>query len=314
MARGQAEYFSGRPREALAYYEELERNYLDPNDGYNRIRILQWRAIARLSERRHGDQAMRDLIRARDLSRRQQRWEIVRSCELYRGEHLRDTPAGKRILTQLYFGSPYPRLRERLLARLGGFAELPAHYDRVCGKAGPKPPVLETRNGLSTAAHGAHLKEGQLLQRLLQALNMDYYSPLSVAEIHEAVFPGEYYNPDSSRDRVHQSLKRLRQWLATHRIPLTVAERDHLYVLEGAPACIVRETALAAGPTLRLQASVNQLHKAFGSVAFSSREVAQALGVSLRSANDCLREALDSGLVHQEGRGPACRYRVGTAT
>src|SRR5207302_175208 len=120
--------------------------------------------------------------------------------------------------------------------------------------------------------------------RMLQSLALDFYRPLQLAELHERLYPREYFNPFSSPDRVHQAARRLRRWLQENRIPLGISEELGQYRLSSDRGCTVvvqavsEKTWLETAPgDIKLRALLGVLKNQHGNEVFSAVEAGKLL-------------------------------------
>jgi hypothetical protein len=294
--------------QAARSLDRLEALSREENDQFFLLLTRKWRAILAIETARDKSRVLSELGEVRDALRAARRWEDARLCHYYEAA----ARGSRELFLHLYFGTPYPAFRAKLEKGLGR-APLPGIYEwRLSSR--------EKRTRSASAPlfdMSATLAEGALPQRLLRAICLDLYRPARVTELHELLFPGEYFNPHSSPDRVHQNLKRLRAWLRKMRAPLGVTEWDGFYGLASPEGCIVRLNDLtfeqwfaADGETARLQTAVARLRAKRGSSPFSATEAASDLEMSERSALRLLGEAVAGGFLEKTGKGRATRYRV----
>jgi hypothetical protein len=217
-------------------------------------------------------------------------WEWARGCDVFAAECLRDPD----WLARLHFGSPHPRLKERLAAAAG---PLPETLDWP----GPRPgPLLDLAEG----AVGRHrLKPGQLPHRLLSVLASDLHRPFTIAELHEGLFPGEAYVPVTSPDRAHKILSRLREWLERAGAPVRVAESRARYRLAFTGRGAIRLRRERETP-----ATVDALRARFAGRSFTAREAAAAWRCAERSAQRRLLESVRRAELAREGRARETHY------
>lgn len=78
----------------------------------------------------------------------------------------------------------------------------------------------------------AALKKDQALARLLSALLVEGYSPVQIFDLFAAVYPDEIFFPESSADKIHQLLKRLRQFIQKARLPLEIICKNENYFVK----------------------------------------------------------------------------------
>ncbi|MEK6625719.1 MAG: hypothetical protein AABY86_12160, partial [Bdellovibrionota bacterium] len=234
--------------------------------------------------------------------------ENVRSCDYYEATCFKN----EKLLIQLYFGTTYPTFRKRILKVLGGVEKLPTQYQWSFFRPTlANSPIVNLHNGQSNLGP-SWLKEGQIPQRLLLALSQDFYKPMRVSELHELLYPKEYYHPTSSPDRIHQALRRLRHWFQKNHISLEIKEDSGFYSLtssHGCTICLTRDTP-AHALSYKMQQHLRQLQDHFKTRLIVAAEGAQILGVSHRSTIRILNQMCVHGPLERIGKGPRTCYRI----
>lgn len=282
------------------------------NDPMYALVVRQWRALVTLQQPGADPRAARRELRsAREGFVEMGRYFSVRSCDFYLAKTTRDP----RRLAYLFYSTPYPGFRGKLLEAFGcDDSSVPAFFDwRIgTGRSGPSF-VLDVRNGRANRGSAA-LKPGQLPQRLLEALALDFYKPPNVVELHERLYPGEFYRPSTSPHRVHEAARRLRAWFSSSRVPLELTERSGLYRLASESDVAIRLPKPGldpASPKAEPKTSdlVERLRGNFGGREFGSTDAAELVGISRNSAIASLTEASALGLLERLGAGRSTRYR-----
>ena len=64
---------------------------------------------------------------------------------------------------------------------------------------------------------------------LLKSLFSDFYMPIRTAALFSDVYPDEIYDVDSSPVKIRQLQKRLRQWITTNNLPISLSEWNGYY-------------------------------------------------------------------------------------
>ena len=232
-------------------------------------------------------------------------WETVRDCDYHRGIALRDGG----LLKHVYFGTPYERFRERIPLGM---------LDRGCSRdeypwqlgSGSSSRVFDLAMGSEEL--GRHdMNSNPKLLTAFRALANDFYSPARIATLFSFLFPNEFFNPQSSPHRVHETLRRLRGWFKLNDVPLTVSHDAGQYRLAATgPYCLLTRPQ---NSITRREFLINELHRTRSAQSFSSMTVAQILGVSPRFSQDLLRWAVESGQMSRFGQGRGTRYRFNSA-
>lgn len=297
---GQNFAFLKQTAKAAPYFAELEKLSADEDDSRHLLHTRLWKAIS------NNDVA--ELRKAREGFKEQERWEQVRVSDYYEAE----LTGNSELFIHLYFGTPHAAFRERVAKALGGAENIPSKYDWKLwsGKSAPKV-LIDSANGTSNASE-AFLKEGHVLQRMLLALSSDFVMPPTVAELHEQLYPGEYFNPNSSPDRVHQCLKRLRKWLESANLPLEVRElhgRYRLFSPEGCAIRVYRSEADIPKTPIRTIHFANDLYKKFGAAEFTSNDAVLKLKQPYTTVKRHLASAVAHGLIIAQSSGRETRYK-----
>jgi hypothetical protein len=154
------------------------------------------------------------------------------------------------------------------------------------------------------------LKVGQLQHRLLAALVADFYRPIRVAAAYVLIYPGEYFNPVSSPARVHEAVKRLRQWLEAQKLTITIEESSGAYRLVSTAPCSLRIPSITGSPLARHSPIVDKLRQRWPREGFTIQQASELLKTPARSTLRLLEEAIRAGSLERVGKGRATRYHV----
>lgn len=291
----------GDARSARTAFDQIRVLCEEESDERFLLHSLLWQAIAEKDP---------DGIRSARAGFKDRRdWEETRICDY----HLARVTEDRQALIHLYFGTPYPEFRSRVAELLGGDGEIPGSYEwKLWDGQSLSPVVFDLEAGTNSRSR-AYLKRGQALHRCMRALSEDFFLPPSVARIHEVVYPGSYFNPASSPDRVHQLLRRFRAWFKENDLPLEVRESSGVYRLFSPAGCTIRidrEPPASGVVDPGIMGHADRLWENFGQTPFSSSEAADCLDVSGTSAKRILSHALSAGLISRNGKGPGTRYSM----
>jgi hypothetical protein len=144
----------------------------------------------------------------------------------------------------------------------------------------------------------------------MAALCSDFYRPFSLYSLFQLVYPGEWFHPVHSVNRLHQNLHALRAQLKKQAQGIQIVEEGGDYRVVLAAGWGVRvplhwESHLSSASAVAL----GRLKKRFGPGWFITVEAAQLLSVSRRSALRLINEGLESGELERSGERLAARYR-----
>ncbi|MBT6431571.1 MAG: DeoR family transcriptional regulator [Deltaproteobacteria bacterium] len=277
-----------------------------------RFYIKQWRAILDLKQGGATPANQKRLKRVQQEARELAVFGIIRECDIALAHVTQD----ERLWQHLLFGVPPGSQLERI-QRLSGI-ELSVHskYTWVPQQTPLHEAqiIIELSTG-KTLPHGPSLKVGQVLHRLLNIFTNDFYRPLRVGEIHEALFPDKFYHPRASPLAVRQALFRLRRWFDDHELPFEIQESQGTYRLVGhsnGGLLLHAASRLTLSPerfaALCLVKKLQESGELSPRKDIQTQEAAKALGVSLATARRQLKTATEAGYLHRQGAGRSTRY------
>ena len=178
----------------------------------------------------------------------------------------------------------------------------------VVSGSGPKPQRVFDLTS-ARESQECQLKNGFLLHRLLHLLTEDLYQPLTLGKIFSRLFNGEYFDPNSSPDRVHQVVKRLRAWLRSEKIPLDIQEAGGFYRLTWFGSYGLLKTAGGGRPD-RNQWIFEQIAAHAPGGEFTAAWACRLIGLSRSAFNRWSLWARHSGRISGQTCGRGSTYRV----
>ena len=236
-------------------------------------------------------------------------WETARDCDY----QALKASADSQTFEYLYAGSPTLAYRDWLSSKFPANPRPAAMYMwRLDGERAPDRTMrfLDASTG-ETQSGRRILEAGDAPQRLLILLARDFYRPQSLGSVASRLFPEEFYHPVHTPMKLHQILARLRESLSAARLPVRVESDGGFMKLTGrARFSILKDWTLDTvklDPTfLRLRPLVAR----FGHEAFTAKEAAVALDVSLSTSSRLLEKACEEGIGSRLGGGKSTRYRL----
>ena len=218
-------------------------------------------------------------------------WETVRDCELYEAILFDDTE----MLQKVFFGTPYPSFLKRVRRLKQDFKQEP----QWVLKFGAKDPSLVLDLN--------HQKAPPLAWKLFSILLTDFYRPLPLGELYQFLYPGEYFNPYSSEQKISFLVQELRKCFHNENIPIEIVVQNREYRLK-----FVGELALQLSPKNNhkselpksLPKSLIEIEKNLVGRAFTSSEVSKLLSLSQRQARRILAEAIKNKTVKKDSKNP----------
>jgi hypothetical protein len=286
---------------ALAPIEAIELREPASRQG---LGVAERRLEAALCRSPRSGAALRELHRLRARLAESGHWEQTRACDLH--EAL-DT-GNDEVFLRLYFGTPYPGARRIFLRDLDRRAE---DIPEALHWPGPR-----ARATLDLVAGSEALEPGRMPLRVVQALAADLYAPANAVTLFERLYPGQYFHPNAGPARVWQALRGARRALAG--TALRIEERSGFYRLEAGPGIRLRlprptlePSGEASKSRSRIEGLLSRLSRELAPAeAFAASRFSAELGISRRSAQRYLGEAVRDGLLSSSGAGRATRYRL----
>lgn len=230
-------------------------------------------------------------------------YETVRDLDFYQA-HFRPE-----LIDRIFYGTPSISFRQKTLSL--SESSISDHYWHEVEpfKKGKRIKEFDYLQYPS-------LKAGTLIYKVLFGLCLDFYRPLNIYALFELLFPQEFYNPETSANKIHKALQRTRQWLKGHNLPLEIFENDGNYSLLGPVAIkIYYRERFPSAPTkeLPLLAAINfdLMKTRLGRNEFKIQEAQVILNhPNLRATQRFLKILIEEGLVEVLGNTRATSYRI----
>ncbi|MBX3017604.1 MAG: hypothetical protein KF767_06940 [Bdellovibrionaceae bacterium] len=260
--------------------------------AWDQLYIRKWRGILRaLKDRDAGE-----LLHLRSEVEGTGHFESLRDIDF----HLLRTRFDEERFRYLYFGTPHRSYRRRL-HEFGAprTAEAWAQIPGSTAKLTDFDPMIDVPD------------LGSLPHRTLQLFLRDFYHPFRVAEIFGLLHPEEFFDPDHSPNRVHQSLHATRAWLTKHQFNFRIDARGTRFRLNWGDhyRLRVREPVL---PVTEMQIYQYRMELAAPGPEhyWSRQETQELLGCAKSVATRFLDPTLNPLILEKRGGGPQTRYRV----
>ncbi len=240
-------------------------------------------------------------------------WETLRELDL----HWAICTENQELLNHVYFGSPAKSYREKIHA--------------LIKREAPSLEVLPTFNWLRLRQQGIETRltdfkdllmefksinaknnQSVLLKRLLYILCSDFYAPFRIGQLFSILFEGEFYDLETSPDRVFQLIKRLRAWLEERDIGCEIVWGRRGYAIQFSKnrGIILERQVVEQGLPNKNNIHFIFLQDRFGEEPFSSSAVGDQMNCSTRTANRVLSELITEGRVISMGRGRFTRFKL----
>lgn len=260
--------------------------------AWDQLYIRKWRGILHaLKDRDPGD-----LLGLRSEVESTGHFESLRDIDF----HLLRTRFDEDRFRYLYFGTPHRSYRRRLL-EFGS-----------PGTAGTWVHAPDKATGLKDFDPMLDVPDlGSLPHRMLQLFLRDFYHPFRVAEIFGLLHPEEFFDPDHSPNRVHQSMHATRAWLTKHHLKFQIEARGPRFRLRWGEHFRLR----AREPVLPVtEPQIYQYRLELAAPGpdhyWSRQETQDLLGCAKSVATRFLDPSRNPMILEKRGGGPQTRYRV----
>ena len=241
------------------------------------------------------------LLRFKEQVIEKRHWESLREVDL----SLLKVSYDRALHEHLFFGSPYADFRSQIAREIE--IRLTSDY-YIYGRA--DAPLLEIGTGeFQGLDSGRSFPVGGKTHQLMEILMRDFYRPISLGGVFEGLFPGEYFDANSSPDRVYQILRRTRAWIKKSMLPFEIVETEGAYNIR-----VTGEIGIIVSSE-RKPVDANQLNwkrfivSPFPKNGFVAQHITDVLGISRSQALELLKWAQEQDLIDKVGSGRSTRYR-----
>ena len=222
-------------------------------------------------------------------------WETVRELD----HAVAHVTADEKTMLRLYFGTPFPGYRE-LLKASGLLETVPPKFN-----FGKGPEFYDLTNGCLDGTRVLKLNNSG--HRIVSLFASDHYRPFQIGSIFSSLFPSEHFDPNSSPNRVYQTLFRARAELKKAKLNFVIREDAGYFTLDfGASTSLIyrdfESDSIIANPNLRL------LQDAFGKARFSTQQACLVLSVGATTCKTIIAEGKAQGLLEVFKQGSKIEY------
>ncbi len=265
----------------------------------------KWLVISKFALKKPLEETKSELQEVRQIARKFNHWETLRDCDLYEAVFTKD----RNLFQRVYFATPHESFKKRAL---DNWNDDPPENSIVSFGGSPEngsAPLLDLETG-TIDGKVEFLKPGEMSHQLTISLFKDFYSPISVFEIFKDCYPDEYFHPDTSKDRVYKSVRKLKDLIEKNSFGLEMTNNKAFgYRLRTRKPIEVKYIEHKED-TSRHNHTLVLIEQRFGAMNFSRKELQNHLKVSDRSANRLISELMDSGELIKMGSGPKTSYKL----
>ena len=271
----------------------------------------KWKFLNRMAlEPNNSSKFFDQYVDLKQLASEMASWETVRELDLHWALHFKDYTR----LTHVYFGSPFKNYRQQVKQKAAAIdfdLEKVPSYDFQNADS-----VVIVSDANMRSIEELVLLDGESLhnwlpKKLLLVLLSDFYAPFRTGQLFSKLFDGQHYDPESSPDKVFQAVARLREQGRKNSmfdvIKTNEGYRLKLNNLQGIrlPQFLLSDLILERDS---LYGEI--LRTTYRDKLFTSSDVSQRFGGSVRTANRILKSLTATQQVKTVGRGRAVRYKL----
>ncbi|MBT7611322.1 MAG: hypothetical protein HN576_16295 [Bacteriovoracaceae bacterium] len=234
-------------------------------------------------------------------------FEHARSCYFYLALYSKKTRQ-QQLTNFLYHGTSSEFFREKLKQEGLPIDQVPSEYIWTGDPFSKAKDYFDIVTARGT--DGSTLKKGQKVHRLLLAHTKDFFRPFSTIAIYQQLFPDHYYNPKTSPLQVADAKFRLKKWVTQSKLPLELANINDLSYLSIRSQDYGIKLKLGESFDNAKDARFLLLKDMWSDIRFSSKQVANLLKVSPRTANVLLKTLESEEKIKKYGQGRSTSYMI----
>lgn len=264
------------------------------NSDISQLFLKKWLAIA---ESKIAGKIVDHFEEIVDLARELSHWETIRDLEYHRALITNDLE----LIKKLYFGTPYQLFRDKILKDFDSESLGESYF---WGDQNSNLVIdLSTGNINDRLA----IESGSIVHKVLICLCRDFYRPTPVLNLFQSLYPGEFFDIDTSINRTVQSIRRLRKFLNDSKIPIEIIEEKSEYQLKlTGSLCLTLPRQFL--PLDKTQLQIIKLKDAIDDNRFTAKQIESSLGLSRSAIQRLLSDAVSVGLIKQFSKGRSSFY------
>lgn len=234
-------------------------------------------------------------------------YELSREIDFVHAQVLGDDE----LFRKVYYGTPYPAYRNRMLKHWKKSIVLPDHYiwnlNPLAGDSS-SGNIFDIFEGAEIGTNKG-VKKGSVKYRLLSIFSSNFYKSFKTDALFSLLFPNDYLSLNTSSHRVHDSVNRTQNWIKENDLNFFIDMTAGEYCLKSEgnysfkiPKDFHKNESTASAQVIEL---INKV----GNYQFDVNDAASLLKISLSTANRRIREAIEQKAVEKVGQGRATRYK-----
>lgn len=279
----------------------LASQILKNDTGTYHFFIRKWQGIADFMQDPNSSDRVNKLDSLQIEANEMGDWEGVRHIDYYKAL----VTNNRNLYLYWIVGTPYKNYRKILTKAFTNPPPLPSVYRLFLGGGAKNIPKLD----LALAEFkSSRLPQGGLPHQLLIQLLQDFYRPVLIGEAFSKLYENEYFDSDTSPERVRSVVRRLSAWFTKEKIPLAVrTNRQSLSIYATGPIEIVIRPC--QDWIFKKSSRLQELKKNIKGKWFNIYEALDFVGLGVRSTQRLLRSMVKSGELQCIGSARSRRYR-----
>lgn len=262
--------------------------------------IKKWRAFAELGQNPESNSAIQKVIHVRESARQAGFFEVVRDCDFHLGIWNRN----RTVLQRVYYGSPFPAYRQRVLAEAKEKLKIESSYIWRLNNIKRPEKWIDLKTGQNEKKNLIFSPQKQTLH-LLAAMASDFYRPIQVSNIFQTLFSDQFFDPFSSSNRIDQAILRLRRHLKDHKIPLLITKQSGFKIMATADFGLIKYL-----DRFNHDLEFEKLESVFKNTEFKLLEALTIFKIPKRSLQALFKKWVDAGKLKVSGGGASTRYLI----
>ncbi len=263
--------------------------------------VKKWQCLIKIKSQGATLQNLNELEKLRNLAEQLFHWETIRDIDFHKSLLTHDIS----LYNQVYFGSPFPQLREKIKS----LSEMPTKKTFIRNFSGAKQLSIFYDIQNLDQGNKAIFKTGSLYHRLFLALTEDFYRPLRLPTLFAKLYPDECFEPESSSQKLKMLISRLRKRITP--LGFQIIERGGAgYILTcKKPVGLVYRDSPQPLPQA-LDSRLSRVKELIQSPTFKSQDIANLFNISPRSASRWLKAMTEEGLIEKLGDKKGATYKI----
>lgn len=253
-------------------------------------------ALIEVFEKPNSPESLKAVLKVCARAEELENWETIRDCHYWTALATQNPD----LLVRVFAGTPFEAFRQRMIRDHGRPLVLPESYAWQPERAPSRRTIDLFSDKPGRPFHG-----NRLARRLAGILVTDFYKPFSIAHLHSELYAGEWYNPHSSRKRVHAAVALLRTSLEKYRSKIVVEEIHGSYRLKPIRAALRIPRSAPRDEDGLVRRLVSELGQNF-----TAREASRVLRRPARTTGRILKDAVDRDKLERIGRGKNTHYQI----